>query len=158
MGGFFPCPRGHHGGVRHIPAHAFPIEFRGIDCFRELAVSDVRRVWARGEHVHIPEGWSLIWETGPSDNVYLVLQGSLTLTSGQGVESTGGPGDVVGAIGSGVSQLMIVTTHSPVEALIMPAASFRAACAEVPAFASALGLSEPAVTSHSIDEQRGHSG
>ncbi len=158
MTGLFPCQRGHHGGVRHIPAHAFPIEFRGISCFRDLAVGDVRRVWARGEHVQIPAGWSLIWETGPSDNVYVVLQGTVTLTSGQGVESGRGPGQVVGAIDSGVSQLMIVTTNSAVEALIMPAESFRDACAEVPEFGSALGVPERAVTGTGIDEQRGHSG
>ncbi|MGD9960560.1 hypothetical protein [Nocardioides sp.] len=144
--------------MRHIPAHAYPIEFRSIECFRDLSVADVRRVWGHGEHVQIPEGWSLIWETGPVDNVYLVLQGSLTLTSGQGEESRWGAGDLVGSTDEGVSQMMIVTTTSAVEALIMPAAAFHAACAEVPAFGAAMRAGRPAATARSSDERHGQSG
>jgi hypothetical protein len=143
--------------MRHIPAHAYPIEFRGIECFRDLSVSDVRRVWSRGEHVQIPRGWSLIWETGPVDNVYLILQGTLTLTSGAGEESTWGPGEILGAVEREVSQLMIVSTTSAVEALIMPTAVFFEVCREVPALGVATGA--PVRSTEDIaHKQQGQSG
>ncbi len=133
--------------MRQIPGHGYPIEHRSLPCFRDLSAADVRRVWSRGEQVQFPRDWSLFWEPGPVDSVYLILHGTLNVTSGQGTSSVRGPGELVGEVDGprgtdAGSRLMIVTTNSDVEALIMTSSNFSAACAEVPAFAAGIRASE----------------
>ena len=70
------------------------MEFRSLDCFRDLSVVEVRRVWGLGQQVHIPQGWSLILEPGPGDGVHLILSGTMEIIESGDEVSERGPGEV----------------------------------------------------------------
>jgi len=130
--------------MREIPKHGFPMEYRGLPCFRDLNVQEVRRVWALGEQVHIPSGWSLMLERGVEDNVHLLLSGTMLVNLSDGDSSLRGPGELLGSLDSTREPLRtaVMTATADVEALLFPVAAFRTACTEVPAFAEAIRRTE----------------
>ena len=120
------------------------MEFRSLDCFRDLSVVEVRRVWGLGQQVRIPQGWSLILEPGPGDSVHLILSGSMEIIESGDEVSQRGPGEVIRPLPppGQTFRTAVVTATSNVEALLFPADDFRTALDEVAGFGSAITRKE----------------
>ena len=59
----------------------------------------MKRVCEAGREVHVPEGWSLLNESTPPDQAYLVVEGTLEVKHHGKKIAELGRGDIVGEIG-----------------------------------------------------------
>ena len=48
-----------------------PEKLEKLNRLEDLSTEDLKKVIAKGRHVHLPADWSLIWEKTPADKAYL---------------------------------------------------------------------------------------
>ena len=107
------------------------------DAFTPEAIA---RISASGTRVHVPEGWSPIWERTPADKAYLVLDGTVSVRQ-HGVEIARlGAGDIVGeaAIVNHSLRTASIVALTPLELIHFTDDAVRRLCEEMPSFAAAL--------------------
>jgi CRP-like cAMP-binding protein len=114
--------------------------FEDVPRFGELSQAEMRRVCQAGREVHVPEGWSLLTESTPPDQAYLVLDGELKVVH-QGTEIARlTRGDIVGEIGVTAHRLRTgtVTAVTPLQMLHLTHSAFDELYSTIPAFRSAV--------------------
>jgi CRP-like cAMP-binding protein len=105
-----------------------------------LSDADLKKVVARGRHVHLPADWSLIWEKTPADKAYLIVDGEVAVRkAGQEIARLG-PGDVIGemAIVGHKLRSASVVSLTPMEVIHFTREAVQELLEEVPAFGTAL--------------------
>jgi CRP/FNR family cyclic AMP-dependent transcriptional regulator len=108
--------------------------------FAHLSDQDMRAVCRAGREVTVPEGWSLLNESTPPDQAYLVIEGRLGVARHGATIAELGPGDIVGEIGVAQHRLRTgsVTALTPLVMLHLTSEAFRGLYTGVPAFRSAV--------------------
>jgi len=108
--------------------------------FGDLSDSDMKAVCKAGREVNVPERWSLITESTPPDQVYLVIEGKLEVVHHKERIAELGPGDIVGEIGVAAHRLRTssVRAMTPLVMLHLTGEAFSKLYDSIPAFKSAV--------------------
>ena len=105
-----------------------------------FAPEEIARIAAAGTRVHLPQGWSPIWEQTPADKAYIILDGTVSVRHhGQEIAQLG-PGDIVGeaAIVNHSLRTASIVALTPLELIHFTDDAVRRLCDEMPSFKSAL--------------------
>jgi CRP-like cAMP-binding protein len=105
-----------------------------------FAPEEIARIAAAGTRVHLPQGWSPIWEHTPADKAYLILDGTVSVRHhGQEIARLGA-GDIVGeaAIVNHSLRTASIVALTPLELIHFTDEAVRRLCDEMPSFKSAL--------------------
>ena len=117
-----------------------PQKLKQLNRLESLSDADLKKVVAKGRHVHLPANWSLIWEKTPADKAYLIVDGDVSVRKGGQEVATLGPGDVIGEmaiVGHKLRSASVVST-TPLEVIHFTKEGLEALLDEVPAFGEAL--------------------
>jgi CRP-like cAMP-binding protein len=101
---------------------------------------EIARISAAGTRVHVPQGWSPIWERTPADKAYVILDGTVSVRQHGEEIAQLGKGDIVGeaAIVNHSLRTASIVALTPLELIHFTDEAVRALCDEMPAFKSAL--------------------
>lgn len=101
---------------------------------------EIARISAAGTRVHVPDGWSPIWEHTPADKAYILLDGTVSVRQHGDEIAQLGPGDVVGeaAIVNHSLRTASIVALTPLEMIHFTDEAVRRLCEEMPAFKTAL--------------------
>ena len=101
---------------------------------------EIARISAAGTRVHVPEGWSPIWERTPADKAYLILDGTVSVRQHGEEIAQLGKGDIVGeaAIVNHSLRTASIVALTPLELIHFTDEAVRALCEEMPSFKAAL--------------------
>ncbi len=114
--------------------------FEDIPRFGDLSKDEMKRVVDSGRPVHVPKGWSLLNESTPPDQAYLVIDGTLEVVhKGKRIAKLE-RGDIVGEIALTAHRLRTgtVTALEPLEMLNIPHEAFQELYDDIPAFREAV--------------------
>lgn len=64
--------------------------------FDAFTPEEVARISAAGTRVHVPQGWSPIWENTPADKAYIILDGTVSVRQHGNEIAQLGTGDIMG--------------------------------------------------------------
>jgi CRP/FNR family transcriptional regulator, cyclic AMP receptor protein len=64
--------------------------------FDSFSPAEIARICAAGTAVHVPQGWSPIWESTPADKAYVILDGEVSIRHDGSEIARLGAGDIVG--------------------------------------------------------------
>jgi CRP/FNR family cyclic AMP-dependent transcriptional regulator len=114
--------------------------FEDVPRFGDLSKDEMQRVVDAGRAVHVPKGWSLLNESTPPDQAYLVIDGSLEVVHRGKRIAELGRGDIVGEIALTAHRLRTstVTALEPLEMLNIPHEAFQELYDDIPAFRDAV--------------------
>jgi CRP-like cAMP-binding protein len=114
--------------------------FHDLPRFGDLSEAEMKRVCESGREVHVPEGWSLLNESTPPDQAYLVVEGTLEVKHHGKKIAELGRGDIVGEIGVAAHRLRTgtVTAVTALEMLHLTQKSFQQLYDDIPAFRAAV--------------------
>jgi len=109
-----------------------------------LSDSEVQQVAAAGRLVHLPESWTLIHESTPSDNAYYLLEGEVSVRRNKEEVATVGPGTFIGeaAIMNHALRSAAVVTKSEVTALNFTPEAGRKLTEDIPAIREAINQAD----------------
>ena len=101
---------------------------------------EIARISAAGTRVHVPQGWSPIWERTPADKAYLILDGTVSVRQHGEEIAQLGKGDIVGeaAIVNHSLRTASIVALTPLELIHFTDEAVRALCEEMPSFQAAL--------------------
>jgi CRP-like cAMP-binding protein len=122
------------------PEKPSPEKLKKLNRLESLSDADLKKVVAKGRHVHLPANWSLIWEKTPADKAYLIVDGDVSVRKGGEEVTTLGPGDVIGEmaiVGHKLRSASVVST-TPLEVIHFTKEALEELLDEVPAFGDAL--------------------
>lgn len=108
--------------------------------YDRFSPEEIARISASGTRVHVPEGWSPIWEQTPADKAYLILDGDVSVRQHGTEIARLGAGDIVGeaAIVNHSLRTASIVALTPLEMIHFTDDAVRRLCAEMPSFQSAL--------------------
>jgi CRP/FNR family cyclic AMP-dependent transcriptional regulator len=108
--------------------------------FGNLSGEEMRQVCDAGREVNVPDGWSLLTESTPPDQAYIVIKGELQVSHHGKKVAELGPGDIVGEIGVTKHRLRTgtVTALTPLVMLHLTGDAFNGLYRDLPAFKSAV--------------------
>ena len=108
--------------------------------YDRFSPEEIARISASGTRVHVPEGWSPIWEQTPADKAYLILDGTVSVRQHGSEIARLGAGDIVGeaAIVNHSLRTASIVALTPLEMIHFTDDAVRRLCAEMPSFQSAL--------------------
>jgi CRP-like cAMP-binding protein len=117
-----------------------PEKLKQLNRLDSLSDEDLRKVIAKGRHVHLPADWSLMWEKTPADKAYLIVDGEVSVRKANQEIARLGPGDVIGemAIVGHKLRSASVVSMTPLEVIHFTRESLTELLDEVPAFGQAL--------------------
>lgn len=123
---------------------------RRLQELTSLSEKDATTLVKAGQSVRVPEGWSIIFETTPSDKAYILLDGTVDVRRGGEKIAEVGPGGVIGEIGLLDRQLRSasVVAATRIEALHFTAEAIAELVDSVPAFSE--------LFTHAAEGRRGH--
>ncbi len=101
---------------------------------------EIARISAAGTRVHVPEGWSPIWESTPADKAYIILDGTVSVRQHGTEIARLGAGDIVGeaAIVNHSLRTASIVALTPLELIHFTDTTVRALSEEMPTFRAAL--------------------
>ncbi|WP_395658205.1 Crp/Fnr family transcriptional regulator [Nocardioides sp.] len=101
---------------------------------------EIARISAAGTRVHLPAGWSPIWERTPADKAYVILDGTVSVRQHGEEIAQLGPGEVVGeaAIVNHSLRTASIVALTPLELIHFTDDAVRRLCEEMPSFKAAL--------------------
>lgn len=101
---------------------------------------EIARISAAGTRVHVPAGWSQIWERTPADKAYVILDGTVSVRQHGEEIAQLGPGEVVGeaAIVNHSLRTASIVALTPLELIHFTDDAVRRLCEEMPSFKAAL--------------------
>lgn len=101
---------------------------------------EIARISAAGTRVHVPAGWSPIWERTPADKAYVILDGTVSVRQHGEEIAQLGPGEVVGeaAIVNHSLRTASIVALTPLELIHFTDDAVRRLCEEMPSFKAAL--------------------
>lgn len=122
------------------PGAPEPERLERLNRLESLSNADLKKVIAKGRHVHLPADWSLIWEKTPADKAYLIVDGEVSVRRGREEVARLGPGDVIGemAIVGHKLRSASVVSLTPLEVIHFTREALQELLDEVPAFGAAL--------------------
>jgi len=105
-----------------------------------FAPEEIARISAAGTHVHVPQGWSPIWERTPADKAYVILDGTVSVRQHGREIAQLGAGDIVGeaAIVNHSLRTASIVALTPLELIHFTDDAVRRLSDEMPAFHKAL--------------------
>jgi CRP-like cAMP-binding protein len=108
--------------------------------FDAFTPAEVARISAAGTRVHVPEGWSPIWEGTPADKAYIVLAGTVSVRHHGKEIAQLGPGDIMGeaAIVRHSLRTASIVALTELELIHFTVEAVNALSAEMPSFKKAL--------------------
>lgn len=108
--------------------------------YDRFSPEEIARISASGTRVHVPEGWSPIWEQTPADKAYLILDGEVSVRQHGTEIARLGAGDIVGeaAIVNHSLRTASIVALTPLEMIHFTDDAVRRLCAEMPSFQAAL--------------------
>jgi CRP-like cAMP-binding protein len=114
--------------------------FHDLPRFGDLSEAEMKRVCEAGREVHVAEGWSLLNESTPPDQAYLVVEGTLEVKHHGKKIAELGRGDIVGEIGVAAHRLRTgtVTAVTALEMLHLTQKAFQQLYDDIPAFRAAV--------------------
>jgi CRP-like cAMP-binding protein len=117
-----------------------PEQLEQLNRLESLSNAELKKVIDKGQHVHLPAHWSLIWERTPADKAYLIVDGEVSVRKGSLEIARLGPGDVIGemAIVGHKLRSASVVSMTPLEVIHFTRESVQELLDEVPAFGEAL--------------------
>jgi len=117
-----------------------PERLKKLPRFGGLSDADMRKIAEAGRIVTVPERWSMIWEGSPPDQVYLIVEGRVSVTkSGEEIAQLEA-GHIVGEMSQAEHMLRTatVTALTELELLHLTPEAFKDLCEKVPAFQRAV--------------------
>lgn len=104
--------------------------------FAGFSPDEIGRIKEAGTPVTLPEGWSPIWESTPSDKAYILLSGQVSVRHHGEEVAVLGPGDIVGEASFVRHSLRTATVVAltPLAALHYTNEAVERLCNEVPGF------------------------
>lgn len=113
---------------------------RDLPLFAELTGGQIKQIFAAGEEVSVPAGWSLIGELTPPDAAYLILSGSVVVREKGEQLAELGPGEIVGEVGVRQNRLRTatVTAKSRLQLLHFSKTEFVRLTDSIPGFRRAI--------------------
>ena len=101
---------------------------------------EIARIAAAGTRVHLPEGWSPIWEQTPADKAYVILAGTVSVRRHGEEIAQLGAGEIVGeaAIVNQSLRTASIVALTPLELIHFTDDAVRRLCDELPSFKTAL--------------------
>ncbi len=117
-----------------------PEKLKKLNRLEGLSDKDLKSVIDKGQHVHLPANWSLLWEKTSGDKAYLIVEGEVAVRKGKEEVARLGPGDVIGemAIVRHKLRTASVVSLTPLEVIHFTKESLTQLLDEVPAFGEAL--------------------
>ena len=117
-----------------------PERLKELPRFRGLSDPEMRQIAEAGTVVTVPAHWSMISEGAPPDQVYLIMEGRVSVTSGGKELAQLEPGHLVGEMSLHEHSLRTatVTALTPLELLHITQDSFNDLYAAIPAFQQAV--------------------
>ena len=117
-----------------------PEKLKKLNRLEGLSDKDLKLVIDKGQHVHLPANWSLLWEKTSGDKAYLIVEGEVAVRKGKEEVARLGPGDVIGemAIVRHKLRTASVVSLTPLEVIHFTKESLTQLLNEVPAFGEAL--------------------
>ena len=117
-----------------------PEKLEQLHRLEDLSKKELQKVVDKGQALHLPANWSLIWEKTPADKAYLIVDGEVSVRKGKEEVARLGPGDVIGemAIVGHKLRSASVVSLTPLEVIHFTKESLQQLLDEVPAFAAAL--------------------
>src|SRR5688500_1768264 len=111
-----------------------------------LSDKEIQQVAAAGRLVHLPESWTLIHESTPSDNAYYILEGEVSVRRNKEEVAIVGPGTFIGeaAITNHALRSAAVVTKSNVTALTLAPGAGRQLTDPIPAIREAISSAHAA--------------
>jgi CRP-like cAMP-binding protein len=108
--------------------------------FDAFSPKQVARISAAGTRVHLPEGWSPIWEKTPADKAYIVLDGTVSVRRGGKEIAQLGPGDIMGekSLVEHSLRTASIVALTPLEVIHLTREAVDQLSEEMPEFATAL--------------------
>ena len=108
--------------------------------YDRFSPEEIARISASGTRVHVPEGWSPIWERTPADKAYVILEGEVSVRQHGDEIARLGAGDIVGeaAIVNHSLRTASIVALTPLEMIHFTDEAVRRLCVEMPSFQSAL--------------------
>ena len=108
--------------------------------YDRFSPEEIARISAAGTRVHVPQGWSPIWEQTPADKAYLILDGTVSVRQHGTEIAQLGAGDIVGeaAIVNHSLRTASIVALTPLELIHFTDEAVRRLCAEMPSFQTAL--------------------
>lgn len=117
-----------------------PERLKDLPRFGALSSGEMRKIAGAGTIVTVPERWSMIWEGSPPDQVYLIVEGRVSVTRGGKEIAQLEPGHIVGEISASehVLRTATVTALTELELLHLTPAAFGELRRSIPAFQRAV--------------------
>jgi CRP/FNR family transcriptional regulator, cyclic AMP receptor protein len=108
--------------------------------YEAFAPEEIARIASAGTRVHLPQGWSPIWEQTPADKAYLILDGTVSVRRHGEEIARLGPGDIVGeaAIVNHSLRTASIVALTPLELIHFTDQAVHRLCEEMPRFKAAL--------------------
>lgn len=108
--------------------------------FEAFTPQQVARISAAGTRLHLPQGWSPIWEDTPADKAYIILSGQASVRRGGAEIARLGAGDIMGetAIVNRTLRTATLVALTPLELIHLTDDAVRRLCEQLPAFKQAL--------------------
>lgn len=104
--------------------------------FAGFDAAQVEQIKQAGTAVTLPEGWSPIWQSTPSDKAYIILSGEVSVRRAGEELARLGAGEIVGEmsfVNHSLRSASVVAT-TPVTALHFTDEAVDRLCAQVPGF------------------------
>ena len=111
-----------------------------------LSDKEVKQMAETGRLVHLPESWTLIHESTPSDAAYYILEGEVSVRRHKEEVATVGPGTFIGeaAIMNHALRSAAVVTKTNVTALNFTPDAGRKLTEDIPAIREAISAADKA--------------
>lgn len=108
--------------------------------FSMFSPKEIAHISASGTRVHLPEGWSPIWEDTPPDKAYIILEGTVSVRREGEEIAQCGAGDIIGeaAILRGKLRSASIVALTPLDLIHLSADTLQKLAVEMPAFGKAL--------------------
>ncbi|MBO0841612.1 MAG: cyclic nucleotide-binding domain-containing protein [Nocardioides sp.] len=108
--------------------------------FSMFSPKEIAHISATGTRVHLPEGWSPIWEDTPPDKAYIILDGTVSVRREGKEIAQCGPGDIIGeaAILRGSLRTASIVALTPLDLIHLSADTLQQLAVEMPSFGKAL--------------------
>ena len=108
--------------------------------FEAFTPQEVARISAAGTRVHLPKGWSPIWEQTPADKAYIILDGEVSVRRHGEEVARLGSGDIVGetAIVNHTLRTATIVALTELEVIHLTDAAVHRLSEQMPSFRQAL--------------------
>jgi CRP/FNR family transcriptional regulator, cyclic AMP receptor protein len=112
----------------------------GDTFFSLFTPAEIAKISGSGTVVHLPQGWSPIWESTPPDKAYIILDGTVSVRRDGEEIAQAGAGDIIGeaAILNQKLRNASIVALTPLELIHLTPETLQRLSVEMPSFQQAL--------------------